>query len=45
MKRMHVHVGVENLEQAISFYSTLFSAQPSVVKSGEQMLYRSRQIR
>jgi predicted enzyme related to lactoylglutathione lyase len=33
MKRMHVHVAVENLEQAISFYSTLFSAQPSVVKS------------
>ena len=32
MKRMHVHVAVDNLDQAISFYSTLFAAQPSVVK-------------
>ena len=32
MKRMHVHVAVENLDQAIGFYSTLFGAQPAVVK-------------
>src|SRR5207302_2076972 len=32
MKRFHVHVGVENLPQAIGFYSTLFATQPSVVK-------------
>jgi uncharacterized glyoxalase superfamily protein PhnB len=33
MKRMHVHVAVENLQQAIGFYSTLFAAQPAVVKA------------
>jgi catechol 2,3-dioxygenase-like lactoylglutathione lyase family enzyme len=33
MKRMHMHVGVENLDQSIAFYSTLFAAEPSVVKS------------
>ena len=33
MKRMHVHVGVENLERSIGFYSALFAAQPVVVKS------------
>jgi predicted enzyme related to lactoylglutathione lyase len=32
MKRFHVHVGVENLTQAIGFYSTLFATQPAVVK-------------
>jgi catechol 2,3-dioxygenase-like lactoylglutathione lyase family enzyme len=32
MKRMHVHVAVENLEQSIGFYSTLFGAEPAVVK-------------
>ena len=32
MKRLHVHVSVENLEQSIGFYSALFAAQPSVVK-------------
>lgn len=32
MKRMHIHVAVENLDKAIRFYSTLFGAQPSVVK-------------
>jgi catechol 2,3-dioxygenase-like lactoylglutathione lyase family enzyme len=32
MKRLHVHVGVENLDQSIGFYSTLFAAQPTVVK-------------
>ena len=32
MKRLHVHVSVENLEQSIGFYSALFAARPSVVK-------------
>ena len=32
MKRLHVHVGVSDLEQSIGFYSTLFAAAPSVVK-------------
>ena len=30
MKRLHVHIAVENLEQNIQFYSTLFGCQPSV---------------
>lgn len=32
MKRMHVHVGVENLDASIRFYSTLFGSEPSVTK-------------
>jgi predicted enzyme related to lactoylglutathione lyase len=32
MKRIHVHVGVEDLPNAIGFYSALFAAQPTVVK-------------
>src|SRR5262245_48228471 len=32
MKRFHVHVAVENLAEAIGFYSVLFAAGPSVVK-------------
>ena len=32
MKRLHVHVGVADLDQSIRFYSTLFAAEPSVVK-------------
>jgi hypothetical protein len=32
MKRMHVHVAVENLGQSIGFYSSLFDAEPAVVK-------------
>src|SRR5215510_4207021 len=32
MKRMHVHVGVEDLQNAIGFYSALFATQPTVVK-------------
>jgi catechol 2,3-dioxygenase-like lactoylglutathione lyase family enzyme len=30
MKRLHVHVGVTDLEQSIAFYSALFGAPPSV---------------
>lgn len=33
MKRLHVHVSVKNLDQSIGFYSSLFAAKPSVVKS------------
>jgi len=30
MKRMHVHLGVDDLEKSIRFYSALFAAEPSV---------------
>ena len=33
MKRMHVHVAVEELQKSIGFYSALFEAEPAVVKS------------
>jgi predicted enzyme related to lactoylglutathione lyase len=33
MKRLHVHVAVEDLPQSINFYSALFAVQPSVVKA------------
>src|SRR5437016_3720524 len=33
MKRLHVHVAVENLSRSINFYSALFAAQPAVVKT------------
>jgi catechol 2,3-dioxygenase-like lactoylglutathione lyase family enzyme len=32
MKRLHVHVGVADLDQSIRFYSTLFAAEPSIRK-------------
>lgn len=32
MKRMHVHVGVKDLDSSIRFYSTLFGADPTVTK-------------
>ena len=32
MKRLHVHVGVTDLDRSIGFYSTLFGAEPTVVK-------------
>jgi len=32
MKRFHVHVAVPDLAQSIRFYSTLFGAEPAVVK-------------
>jgi predicted enzyme related to lactoylglutathione lyase len=32
MKRMHVHVAVEDIPGAIGFYSALFAATPAVVK-------------
>jgi catechol 2,3-dioxygenase-like lactoylglutathione lyase family enzyme len=33
MKRLHVHVGVEDLAKSIRFYSLLFGAGPAVEKS------------
>ena len=33
MKRLHVHVAVENLAESIRFYSAMFAAEPSVTKS------------
>ena len=33
MKRLHVHVGVKDLNQSVAFYSTLFGAQPTVTKT------------
>lgn len=33
MKRLHVHVGVTNLDEAVRFYSTMFGAQPVKQKS------------
>jgi catechol 2,3-dioxygenase-like lactoylglutathione lyase family enzyme len=32
MKRLHVHVSVEDMAQSIRFYSTLFAAEPTVTK-------------
>jgi catechol 2,3-dioxygenase-like lactoylglutathione lyase family enzyme len=33
MKRLHVHVAVRDLEASTRFYSTLFAAEPTVVKA------------
>jgi catechol 2,3-dioxygenase-like lactoylglutathione lyase family enzyme len=33
MKRIHVHVAVDDLQHSIGFYTALFAAQPSVHKS------------
>jgi hypothetical protein len=33
MKRLHVHVAVSDLSQSVGFYSALFAAQPTVLKS------------
>jgi len=33
MKRLHLHVSVAELDPAITFYSTLFDAPPTVVKA------------
>jgi len=32
MKRLHVHVSVEDIAQSVRFYSTLFAAEPTVIK-------------
>jgi predicted enzyme related to lactoylglutathione lyase len=33
MKRFHVHVAVDDLKHSIGFYSALFAAEPSVVRT------------
>ena len=33
MKRLHVHIAVDDLQRSIGFYSALFAAQPSVTKT------------
>jgi hypothetical protein len=33
MKRLHVHVSVDDLAESIRFYSVLFDAEPTVAKS------------
>jgi catechol 2,3-dioxygenase-like lactoylglutathione lyase family enzyme len=33
MKRLHVHVAVNDIAQSIGFYSALFAADPAVIKS------------
>ena len=33
MKRLHIHLAVENLADSIRFYSTLFAVPPTVTKS------------
>lgn len=32
MKRLHVHIAVDDLDRSIGFYSTLFGAKPGVIK-------------
>jgi catechol 2,3-dioxygenase-like lactoylglutathione lyase family enzyme len=32
MKRLHVHVSVEDLAQSVRFYSALFGAEPTIAK-------------
>jgi catechol 2,3-dioxygenase-like lactoylglutathione lyase family enzyme len=34
MKRMHLHMGVEDMDASIAFYTTLFAAEP-VVRKGD----------
>jgi catechol 2,3-dioxygenase-like lactoylglutathione lyase family enzyme len=33
MKRMHIHLAVDNLEQNIAFYKALFQSEPTVIES------------
>jgi hypothetical protein len=32
MKRIHIHVSVADLDNAVGFYSALFAAKPAIVK-------------
>lgn len=32
MKRLHVHVAVDDLDRSVRFYSTLFATEPTVTK-------------
>jgi len=33
MNRMHIHVAVDDLQRSVEFYSALFAAPPSVIKT------------
>lgn len=33
MKRMHIHLGVDNLDEGIRFYNTLFGTEPVKIES------------
>ncbi len=33
MKRLHIHIGVENLQQSVRFYNALFGAEPVKTKT------------
>jgi catechol 2,3-dioxygenase-like lactoylglutathione lyase family enzyme len=33
MKRLHVHIGVGDLDSSVRFYATLFGAEPTVTKN------------
>lgn len=33
MKRMHIHVGVTNLKESISFYTKMFATEPTIEKA------------
>jgi catechol 2,3-dioxygenase-like lactoylglutathione lyase family enzyme len=33
VKRLHVHVGVADLDRSVRFYSTIFAAEPTVFKN------------
>lgn len=33
MKRLHIHVSVDNLAESIRFYSTMFATEPSMIES------------
>jgi catechol-2,3-dioxygenase len=33
MKRLHLHVGVNNLEESIRFYTSLFNSEPTKIKT------------
>lgn len=32
MKRLHIHIAVDDLSRSVAFYSTLFATQPTVLK-------------
>lgn len=32
MKRLHIHLSVENVQTSVQFYATLFASEPSVLK-------------
>ncbi len=35
MKRLHVHVAVDDLEKSKAFYATMFGAEPTVLKDDD----------